>query len=49
MKTRLTVTIDQETGSKIRKKLRKEVYLRNKSHLVEVALKEFLQRGNSNE
>ena len=44
MKTRITVTIDDETHQKVRERLRKAVYLRNKSHLVEVAIKEFLNR-----
>ena len=44
MKTRITVSIDEDTDDKLREQMRKEFSFRNKSHLVGVALKEFLER-----
>jgi len=44
MKTRITVCVDENLDLKLRERLREEVYIRNKSHLVEIALMEFLNK-----
>ncbi len=50
MKHRLSITVDEETLLDIFEKLkecRNEGRFRNKSHLVEYAVKEFLRTGNN--
>ena len=44
VKTRITVTVDEETDLRIRENLRLDDNMRNKSHFVELAIKEFLER-----
>ena len=44
MKTRFTVSIEEEFIPQIRELMRKERIFKNKSHIVEYALFEFLKR-----
>ena len=43
MKTRLSISIDEEILTQIRELMRKERIFRNKSHVVECAIYEFLK------
>jgi len=47
VKTRISITIEEELDKKIDKLLKNSIY-RNKSHLVEVALAEFVKKGAKN-
>ncbi len=44
MKTRITVSIDEEFIPQIRELMRKERVFRNKSHIIEHAIFEFLKK-----
>lgn len=44
MKQKLSITVDEKLISKIEAKLKQGLF-RNKSHVIEYAIKEFLQNG----
>ena len=48
MKHKLSISVDEETALKISEKLRNGNF-RNKSHIVEFAVKKFLEEKNQND